>query len=457
MSKDKIESIDDLVLVHMTNYIPENGVIKTPKDAKVMFNEEWHGMKYQIPQMRNTVHFALNHEVSPNQNRNIDCRYAIIIPLKDMNPLDFVGGTAVDFYSNKSIELPESAVILCPKEDEELIKEKMKREISIIGFDGEISNGKPNQVIQELGYKVEKGGQYNWENSEAIKVLRRIFKENNWVEKVHMHSSEKLEETLLESIERTVQAAKFSKEIKDIPVPYILMGNTTWVGASKSILSDEKDLKIFCDKMKDIGIPISQEIIDEAQGIRAGDKEVDPLILDEWCQKTHKSKPSEYFYPIDEKDIANFVFNKRVRGEVGLAKIKTVFEKEKDIKLEDFVNILIDVIYGSTPERRKEFIENEGLNFSNFEYNLFLNQDLKREFEAIMHIKDIPFENLTKQEKANCRAFINHYMSNYNNQYGDVLIPDDTIGSDDKMYGKTNKKGYAPFTRSRARYVKRIY
>lgn len=61
----RIQGIEDLVLIHRTNYWPENGIIKTAKNAEALSKElEYNGHKYRVPLARDTVHFAVNGEVS---------------------------------------------------------------------------------------------------------------------------------------------------------------------------------------------------------------------------------------------------------------------------------------------------------------------------------------------------------------------------------------------------------
>ncbi|MBQ3642627.1 hypothetical protein II906_11995 [bacterium] len=92
-----------LVLVHMTNYEPENNVILSTRD--------------KIGGSRNSVHFTLNHPVEEHHAGSWDnCKYAIIMPfettVKANNKGKFIEGLPNDLYTNGSVKIPEGSVLV---------------------------------------------------------------------------------------------------------------------------------------------------------------------------------------------------------------------------------------------------------------------------------------------------------------------------------------------------------
>lgn len=102
-----IES-SSLVLVHMTEYLPENGKILSTRD--------------KIGGSRNSVHFTLNHPVSTHR---FGCweehKYAIIMPYESTVNINesgkFVEGMPNDIYTNGSVKIPEGSVVLVHNPD----------------------------------------------------------------------------------------------------------------------------------------------------------------------------------------------------------------------------------------------------------------------------------------------------------------------------------------------------
>ncbi len=97
----------DLVAVHMTDYFPANGTIRTLNDI--------------FPQdtLRNTVHFAINHPVSSHTEGNWNNRgYGILAPLEDLcksNPGSIENFNSVDTFFLGNTHLPEGTTVLaCP-------------------------------------------------------------------------------------------------------------------------------------------------------------------------------------------------------------------------------------------------------------------------------------------------------------------------------------------------------
>lgn len=204
-SKKKIENISDLVLVHLTDYIPEDGVIKSSKDAGVTVEQsiEIGGETYtiQYPSERGSVHFCLNGEVESHNYGNWDgMKYAIIIPLEKMDMQSIVGGISVDIYTRGSVQIPEGSYILCPESETENVR-KLNKNLTVVGYEGKGVNGYANTFLsRELGYKKKSIGEHGWvrsdnQISERIdareeEAFSRILSEYGWKEVPHTGSEQ---------------------------------------------------------------------------------------------------------------------------------------------------------------------------------------------------------------------------------------------------------------------------
>lgn len=97
---------DNIILTHLTHYLPQGGVIKTSLDAG--------GIN------RNTLHFALNHSVVNPLGAGgklgwTDCEYSVLIPFKkalEQNSSIPYGGRHNDFIFVGSMQLPDGSFII---------------------------------------------------------------------------------------------------------------------------------------------------------------------------------------------------------------------------------------------------------------------------------------------------------------------------------------------------------
>ena len=97
-----------LVLVHMTQFEPQNGTIQSRRDAIRDGN---------AGAARNSVHFTLNHAVEAHRLGDwSECPYAIIMPFENARNANvsgkFIEGMPNDLYTNGSVKIPEGAIII---------------------------------------------------------------------------------------------------------------------------------------------------------------------------------------------------------------------------------------------------------------------------------------------------------------------------------------------------------
>lgn len=98
-----------LLLCHMTDYAPVNGVIRSARDSVFA--------KTGVNSIRDSVHFSLNHPVKGHICGNWDNKkYCVMIPfdsaLKVNDKGKFVAGYTADIFTSGSVRLPKGSVIV---------------------------------------------------------------------------------------------------------------------------------------------------------------------------------------------------------------------------------------------------------------------------------------------------------------------------------------------------------
>ncbi|MBR1977511.1 hypothetical protein IKA15_04455 [bacterium] len=140
-------SEDALVLVHLTKYEPENGVILSTRD--------------KLGGSRNSVHFTLNHPVASHRGGDWDnSDYAIIMPFtaaKQANDAGkFIEGMPNDLYTNGSVKIPEGSILVKQNSELENGKVKVSEHPTIKGVKILETALFPHQVvpkvIEKMGY-----------------------------------------------------------------------------------------------------------------------------------------------------------------------------------------------------------------------------------------------------------------------------------------------------------------
>ncbi len=166
-------------LVHMTNYFPEHGEIRSTKDA----TRDENG----VSQCRNTVHFAINHSVDEHfaGNNWSKMPYAIILPMdkvfKNTDSKNILGGQYVDFSILGNVQLPEGAVIV--RKNKTIPKGRLKvietdendgidknKKVLIVESSEENMQKLTNSIIEKMGYS-----DFNKEYANAIGLTEEEY------------------------------------------------------------------------------------------------------------------------------------------------------------------------------------------------------------------------------------------------------------------------------------------
>ena len=252
LTKDKIEEIDntgksingieDLVMVHKTDFAPKGRINSSLEaNATMTFTPSFYidgeekSFSREINKYRNTVHFSLNgqaraHEYHPRLD---DMKYCVFTPLS-CNTEKVIGGTETDIYTAGGIDLGNDSFILCPKNEIKTIKENNPNS-TVVGYEGEnVTLYADVFLSQVLGYKFKKptnkGRCWNLKESEDIDLVADIFKQNNWNYADHFYSEEMKNEDLETEIDKLIATIQ------------IIIG--------EKLLYDEKNIKSIKDKLE---------------------------------------------------------------------------------------------------------------------------------------------------------------------------------------------------------------
>ena len=188
-----IKDESDLMMVHKTNFLPINGVMYSARDtgAKSIETFTLNGKNHQIEYLvgNDTLHFALNGPVGDHMQGNWnDRKYAVLIPFDEVEKSNLLNCAPEDTYFQGKINLPGSAIILCPKEEKEIVK-KNNPNVTVIGYDETISlNQAINCIIRYKKYKVKDISNDKWIRAEEESINFSKIKSNNKMEGRHFDS-----------------------------------------------------------------------------------------------------------------------------------------------------------------------------------------------------------------------------------------------------------------------------
>lgn len=178
IGKEKKEwNTEDLALVHLTNYFPNNKIVSSFEGGKIsngFLMIDGKKFDYSVPQYRNTIHFTLNGPVEshPYGSWN-EMNYLVIEPLK-YHINDVTNLSTVDTYFDKSLKLSKDAFILIRKDAFDDIDKKKLVGKNIIVFSGN-QNNVVNEILLYLGYNPQKIGMHNW----VYESLNGLIKRDN--------------------------------------------------------------------------------------------------------------------------------------------------------------------------------------------------------------------------------------------------------------------------------------
>lgn len=260
-SKKDYKNMNDFILVHKTDYIPENSRIKTSKESGVKIKSEikvgdrYYDYYYQSE--RDTLHFAVNAEVADHEYGSWhECKYAVLLPFVSI-PKEKIGvAAAQDTFSKGGVDLPDNAYILCPKGEKDIIK-SMNPNVNIIEYDGANVSGYADALVKGLGYRQETCGKWGWINKENNRIFDDIMEREGFKVGIpHTYSESKVNDDEKHNINKAVEKSKLMRE--------------------KNFIKCEDDLKktyFVVEDLKKESFDILVERLQE-EGIHLGDESI---------------------------------------------------------------------------------------------------------------------------------------------------------------------------------------
>lgn len=276
-----IKSIEDLVMVHKTNFFPY-GAIKTQyetgladkKTYKCVINGEEKIFHIPYRSYRNTAHFCLNGAVESHAYGSWDgAKYAILMPLAK-NKDKIVAGTECDLFSFGSVPITDNAYILCPKDEMNTMR-NANPSAHIIGFEGDFVDLYVNVFLSNIlnyKYKMPTQNSRYWDSGhgEDCENVCRIIQENGW--KYTSHTGSKWDKddytkrftdhlcNWLKTVmnEKLLYSLSNKDEVKKIIIEILEGGNIINGFSFAGQFQDEERFKYISDAVRDnTGIDLS--------------------------------------------------------------------------------------------------------------------------------------------------------------------------------------------------------
>ena len=170
LNPEVYDGLHNFALVHKTNYLPSDSVIKTSAATSAKLKSSYaykqdsqlKEFEYDYFNKRDTVHFSVNGEVRNHVNGQWDqCKYAIIVPMELVSLDRFTKHAVQDTYAAGNFKLPAGSYLLCPVNEKE---EAMKKNpnINIVAYSGENVLGYATSLLEMLGYSSKNINDHSW-------------------------------------------------------------------------------------------------------------------------------------------------------------------------------------------------------------------------------------------------------------------------------------------------------
>jgi len=312
---------EDFVLVHVTDFAPQNSTIYTPKDTgkkykldKCIINGKNYEEQIERKEARDTVHFSVNHMVSPNDGGDWkDKRYAIFTPWNEISQDEIIGGVPVDIFTQGSIEV-KNAYMLCPKGEKENIQ-KNNPDMTIVEYEGDRVWEYADAFVETLGYRFESGGHHNWTNETAAKQFRNIIEKEGLYYGHHSGSQAKEQERRQNGINKKVAIYKFIKDNNMILNRDDVIGMEIDSGDSEFGLGEIDTIEPV---LRELGLQVSEDTLKTIKEISSGTyKEGKNFILtneeEAFIEEAYRKCGRDYR---DREKLLNYVIRRTILTEI---------------------------------------------------------------------------------------------------------------------------------------------
>lgn len=183
----EIASINDLIAVRKSVIFPWNDTISPGQNPQIIFKRRYpsneNGQEYQFCHKAKYTFFTLNSHVVDHKWGNFsNCKYAILIFLKDIPKEQIIWGNPVDFAVEGDIICQNQYFIICPEDDKNNFSNIMNnKKAVVIGYKDIDLDSAINTVIAYLGFKLEYGyigeNYYKLKGDDDIKIIAPILDE----------------------------------------------------------------------------------------------------------------------------------------------------------------------------------------------------------------------------------------------------------------------------------------
>ena len=143
---------EDRILVHCTNYFPNDGIIKTLYDGKKEFTIpiEVNGEEKEVDYRhhRHTAHFVSNGVVGNTGDGNIweNMKYIVFEPAS-FHKDQIVNDSFSDMFTNGSVKLSDKAILMVEKDAYDKLTEEQKQNYNVILYTGNFRQAVQNLLV----------------------------------------------------------------------------------------------------------------------------------------------------------------------------------------------------------------------------------------------------------------------------------------------------------------------
>lgn len=450
-NNQEINDISDLVLVHVTNYLPKDGVIRTPKSVGATLPSYCFGKEFEYVRERDTIHFCVNGCVTPNTGGSFNAKYAIIIPLKNIPKEKIADGCLADIFVKGDLEIPDGSYFMYPDDENidgigenlEFIPYKKTSETPFV-------NNYVDLALSNLGYRYEEIGASDWVKHPLKSAkAKEIIRQNgiHYDDILHTFTNHMKDELAYEANNQTQQIikifmdyglenvvpneclAKLDDMIYSLPQGHAFFRTSNLDYSKKDYISD------LFQKLESIGLIIPESVrqeVEKANGELEFEEKLKILNIKDIDDNFDKKEEINYHF-------AGLILKRRIIGEIKLAEIKKELgEKNGFIDLLNvFNNDLFDYI---SKERKIEFVKELGINLTNKEIEILTNRELLKQYLYVYKLKDVNFSDLEPSNKEIINSIVEYYCENYKRSDNFMMLNEILNG---KLYPKiTNPKTF---------------
>ncbi len=153
-------SEEDRVLVHCTNYFPNDGVIKTLYDGKKEYTIplKVNGEEKEVTfrHHRHTAHFVANGVVGNTGDGNTweNMKYIVFEPAS-FHKDQIISNSFSDMFTNGSVKLSDKAILMIEKDAYDKLTEEQKQNYNVVLYTGDFRQAVQNLLVlgnQKLAY-----------------------------------------------------------------------------------------------------------------------------------------------------------------------------------------------------------------------------------------------------------------------------------------------------------------